>query len=108
MKHLSLITATAGLIVFCSAASATAEPKKKSPIVRTAVPSQMPLLATRKMLIERKKASREHLKNALALYEDMEKKQDTDYEIKKGLYSWDLISRSELDDSERALSNAWK
>jgi hypothetical protein len=105
MKHLSLITATAGLIVFCSAASATAEPKKKSTIVRTAVPSQMPLLATRKMLIERKKASREHLKNALALYEDMEKKQDTDYEIKKGLYSWDLISRSELDDSERALSN---
>jgi hypothetical protein len=65
----------------------------------------MPLVATRKMLIERKKAGREHLNNALALYEDMEKKQSNDYEIKKGLYTWDLISRSELDNSERALSS---
>lgn len=105
MKHLSLIAVTAGLIVICVVASNAAEPKEKPTIVPTTVPSQMPLLATRKMLIERKKASREHLKNALALYEVMEKKQNTDYEIKKGLYPWDLISRSELDNSERALSN---
>jgi hypothetical protein len=105
MKHSSLIAATTVSIVICLAASSTAEPKKKPTIVRTTVPSQTPLLATRKMLIERKQASREHLKNALALYEDMEKKQNTDYEMKKGLYQWDLISRSELDNSERALSN---
>jgi hypothetical protein len=105
MKHLGLIAATVGSIVFCLAASNAAEPKKKPAIVRTTVPSQMPLLAIRKMLIERKKASREHLKAALALYEDMEKKQNTDYEINKGLYSSNLISRSELDNSERALSN---
>jgi hypothetical protein len=83
MKHLSLIPATAGFIVICLAAGTAAEPKKKTTIVRTGLLSQMPLLATRKMLIERKKASREDLKNALALYEDMEKKQNTDYEIKK-------------------------
>jgi hypothetical protein len=105
MKHLGLIAATVGSIVFCLAASNAAEPKKKPAIVRTTVPSQMPLLAIRKMLIERKKASREHLKAALALYEDIEKKQNTDYEINKGLYSSNLISRSELDNSERALSN---
>jgi hypothetical protein len=106
MKHLSLIPATTGFIVICLAASTAAEPKKKPTIVRTTIPSQMPLLVTRKMLIERKKASREDLKNALALYEDLEKKQNTDYEIKKGLYPWNLISRSQLDNSERRLSNA--
>jgi hypothetical protein len=105
MKHLSLIAATTGFVVICLAASTGAEPKKKPTIVRAAVPSQTLLLATRKMLIERKKASREHLNNALALYEEMEKKQDADYEIKKALYQWDLISSSELDNSERALSN---
>jgi hypothetical protein len=105
MKHLSLILATVGFVAICLAASTAAEPKKKPTIVRTTVPPQMPLVATRKMLIERKKAGREHLNNALALYEDMEKKQSNDYEIKKGLYTWDLISRSELDNSERALSS---
>jgi hypothetical protein len=105
MKHLGLIAATVGSIVFCLAASTAAEPKKKPTIVRTTVPSQMPLLSIRKMLIERKKASREHLRAALARYEDMEKKQNTDYEINKGLYSSNLISRSELDNSERALIN---
>jgi hypothetical protein len=105
MKHLSLILATVGFVAICLAASTAAEPKRKLTIVRATVPPQMPLVATRQMLIERKKAGREHLNNALALYEDMEKKQSNDYEIKKGLYTWDLISRSELDNSERALTN---
>jgi hypothetical protein len=104
MKHLSLIPATAGLIMICLAASTAAEPKKKPTIIRTTVPSQMRLLATRKMLIERKKASREHLKNSLVLYEDILEKQMADYEIKKGLYQWELISKSELEKSEQALS----
>jgi hypothetical protein len=103
MKHLSLIPATAGFIVTCLAASTAAEPKKKPTIVRTTVSSQMPLLATRKMLIERKKASREHLKNSLVLYEDTLEKQMADYEIKKGLYQWELISKSEIEESAQAL-----
>jgi hypothetical protein len=105
MKHLSLIPATVGFIMICLAVSTAAEPKKKPTIFRTTVPPQMRLLATRNILIERKKAARDHLKNALALYEDVEKKQNTDYEIKKELYTQDLISRSELDNSERALRN---
>jgi len=91
--------------MICSATSTAAEPKKKSTIVRATVPSQMPQLATRKMLIERMKASREYLKNSLALYEDIEEKQNADHQIKRELYQWNLISRSELDDSERVLSN---
>jgi hypothetical protein len=91
------ITVTSGLFALCAVASTAAEPKKKSATVRITVPasSQMTLLATRKMLIERKKASREHLKNSLALYEDTLEKQMADYEIKKGLYQWELISKSE-------------
>jgi hypothetical protein len=105
MKHLSLIPATVGFILSCLTASTAGELKKKPAIARTTVPGQMSLIATRKILIERKKAAREHLTNALALYEDMEKKQTIDYETKKGLYPSDLISRSELDSSERALRN---
>jgi hypothetical protein len=105
MKHFGLIAATVGSIVFCLVEGTAAEQKKKPTTVRTTAPSRMPLPTIRKMLIERKKASREHLKAALALYEDMEKKQNADYEINKGLYSSNLISRAELDHSERALSN---
>jgi hypothetical protein len=104
MKHFGLIAATVGSIVFCLAESTAAEQKKKPTTVRTTAPSRMPLPAIRKILIERKKASREHLKAALALYEDTEKKQNADYEINKGSYSSNLISRAELDNSERALS----
>ena len=104
MKHFSLIIATAGFIGVYSTESIAAETKKKTTIVRPLASSQMPLIAIRKTLIERRKASLEHLKNALALYEDVEKKQSSDHEIKRALYQWDLISRSELDNSERALS----
>jgi len=55
------------------------------------------------MLIERKKASREHLKNSLALYEDTLEKQMADHEIKRGLYQWELISKSEIEKSEQVL-----
>jgi hypothetical protein len=110
MKHLSLITATAGLIVLCSIASVAAEAKKKTPTVGVArqtapASAEMKLLATRKMLIERKRASLEHLRTSLPLYQEMLEKQTNDYEIKKGLYQWDLISKSELENSEFALSN---
>jgi hypothetical protein len=92
--------------MLCAEASTGAEPKKQPATVRITVPasSQMTVLATRKILIERKKASREHLKNSLALYVDIFEKQSADYEIKKGLYQWDLISKAELENSERAFN----
>jgi hypothetical protein len=110
MKLYTLLSATTGLIVLCSLASTAAEPKKKTPTVdvarRTAPASaEMRLLATRKMLIERKRASLEHLRTSLPLYQEILEKQIADYEIKKGLYQWDLISKAELENSELALCN---
>jgi hypothetical protein len=102
VKLLISITATSGLFALCAVASTAAEPKKKSATVPPAS-SQMTLLATRKMLIERKKASREHLKNSLALDEDTLEKQMADHEIKRGLYQWELISKSEIEKSEQVL-----
>jgi hypothetical protein len=110
MKLLIVTAATVGLIALCSVASTAAEAKKKNPtlsVARQTAPAtaEMKLLATRKMLIERKRASREHLRNSLSLYEELLQKQTADYELKKELYQWDLISRPELENSERAMSN---
>src|SRR6266545_6376752 len=110
MKLLIVTAATFGLIALCSVASTAAEPKKKKPtlsVTRQTAPAtaEMKLFATRKMLIERKRASREHLRNSLSLYEELLQKQTADYELKKGLYQWDLISKAELENSERAMSN---
>jgi len=110
MKLLIVTAATVGLIALGSVVSTAAEPKRKNPtlsVARQTAPAtaEMKLLATRKMLIERKKASREHLKNSLALYEELLQKQTADYELKKELYQWDLISKAELENSERAMSN---
>ncbi len=110
MKLLIVTAATFGLIALCSVASTAAEPKKKKPtlsVTRQTAPAtaEMKLFATRKMLIERKRASREHLRNSLSLYEELLQKQTADYELKKGLYQWDLISKVELENSERAMSS---
>jgi hypothetical protein len=110
MKLFILVIATAGFLVLCSDASTAAEPKKKpttANVARSTVPAsaEIKLIATRKMLIARKKASREQLRNSLWLYEDILKKQTAEYEVKRELYQWDLISKSELENSERALSN---
>ncbi len=85
----------------------TKEKKPTLSVTRQTAPAtaEMKLFATRKMLIERKRASREHLRNSLSLYEELLQKQTADYELKKGLYQWDLISKVELENSERAMSN---
>ena len=85
----------------------TKEKKPTLSVTRQTAPAtaEMKLFATRKMLIERKRASREHLRNSLSLYEELLQKQTADYELKKGLYQWDLISKVELENSERAMSS---
>jgi hypothetical protein len=110
MKFITLIGATAGLILLCCAASSAAEAKKNPTTPRltgspAATSSQMNVLATRKMLIERMKASRERLKNSLSYYEEELEKQSADYETKKGLYAKDLIPGVEVENSERVLNN---
>jgi hypothetical protein len=109
MKLLIITAATVGLIALCSVRSTAAEPKKKRPTLSVApapATAEMKLVATRKMLIERKRASREHLRNSLSLYEERLQKQTADYELKKELYQWDVISKAEFENSERAMSNA--
>jgi hypothetical protein len=110
MKLLIITAATVGLIALCAVWSSAAEPNKKRPTLNVArqrapATADMKLVATRKMLIERKRASREHLRNSLSLYEELLQTQTADYELKKELYQWDLISKAELENSERAMSN---
>ena len=110
MKLATLIAAIAGLIVLHSTSSAAAERTKKPTKARIDLPSrltpsQKKLLEIRTILIERKKSSREGLKNALSAYEEKLADQVADYEIKKKLHEENLISNVELESSERALTN---
>src|SRR5574341_97105 len=110
MKPAACLAAIGGLMVLWTVASSAAELKKKRPTTRVVRPtapasSQTKLLATRMMLIDRMKASREQLKNAVPLYEEKLAQQSADYEASKKLYDEDLISRAELENCERAMTN---
>lgn len=104
MKLAALIAAVVGIIFLCSAWSAAAEVKKKRTTSRIASPKKIQEL--RAILIERKKASRDSLKNSLPYYEEKLAGQAADYETKQTLYMGKLISRQELENSERALIHA--
>ncbi|HEX9788405.1 MAG TPA: hypothetical protein VGB09_10290 [Candidatus Binatia bacterium] len=92
-----LIVATAGLAVLCTGVKLAGEPKNTRatlPAARSmpAHLSPMTLLAIRTLLIERKKAPWQLQEQIAAL------------EIKKQLYDRNLISKPELERSERALA----
>ena len=57
------------------------------------------------MLIERMKESREYLRESLLLYERRLTAQWAEVETKKKLYERDLISKLELENSQRAMPN---
>jgi hypothetical protein len=106
MKLLTIFAAAAGLTLFCSATSTSTEPVKKQvarPI--SSATTRAKLLATRTMLIDRKKALRDRLQNSMPLQEEKIRDQNADYEVKKELFEKNLITKAELDDSERVLSN---
>jgi hypothetical protein len=63
------------------------------------------LLATRTMLIARKKAVREQLRQELLVYEEKVREQSAACEMNKQLYEKNLISQLELENSERVLAN---
>ena len=63
------------------------------------------LQATRRMLIERMKESREYLRESLLLYERRLTAQRAEVVTKKKLYERDLISKLELENSQRAMTN---
>lgn len=95
------------LVVFYAAASMAAESNKKKPVRgnrSTQVKSaQNKLAATRALLIERMKASRQNLRDSLPVYEKELQNEVADYEMKKKLYAENAISRPEVDKSERRL-----
>jgi hypothetical protein len=111
MKVFVLFAASAGLALFWSGTNLAAEAKKKtttaSDLARPKVVAgrQAKLLATRMMLIDRKKHLREQLKNSMTLQENRIRDQSADYELKKELFKKNLITKNELENSERALSN---
>ena len=67
--------------------------------------SQKEVSASQNELIEKMKASRESLEKLLAVYEKQFQSQSADFETKKGLYERDLISKLELEQSQRAAAN---
>jgi hypothetical protein len=108
MKVFIVLAATIGMI-FNSGASFATEPVKKraASVARstTAAGQQAKLLATRAMLIDRKKTLRDHLQNSMVLQEKKMIQQKADYEAKKELFDKNLITKVELENSERVLSN---
>ena len=104
-----LAAIVSSMMLFGSAASIAAEVKKKATaqVLRSVPPVSSPtkLVTTRMMLIDRRKASLHQLQNTLPLYEQKLSQLSADYEASKKLYDQDLISRAELENRERALTN---
>lgn len=108
--HLFTLTAVAaGLTLLFSLAGTAAEPRKTPDAgttrAKAAVAQPAKLYATRMMLIDRKKALREQLQRSMTLQEEKIRAQNADYEAKKELFDKNLISGSELENSERVLAN---
>jgi hypothetical protein len=108
MKPLRVtIAAATAFILFCSTVRA-AEPLKKQPakhlVHRPQNAAQKKLIATRKMLLEKTRASRDALQNLKAEYEEKLKRQAADYEVTKIMYGLALVSKAKLDESTRELS----
>ncbi len=112
MKFFILFAASAGLALFCSGTNLGAEAKKKASKAgdlarpKVVAAKQAELLATRMMLIDRKKHLRDQLKNSMTLQESRIRDQSAEYEEKKQLFEKNLITKNELENSERTLSNS--
>jgi len=97
------------LLIFSVSAAGAAEPRKKKP-ARAATAAvrqsaQKKLAATRALLIERMKASRQKLAESLPYYEGEIENQRADYEHKKQLYQARAISLADVEESGRRLAN---
>jgi hypothetical protein len=109
MNLFTLTAVTTGLTVFFSLAGTAAEPRKtrvgdiNRPKAAPVPPAK--LYATRMMLIDRKKALREQLQRSMTLQEEKIRAQSADYEAKRELFEEHLISRAELENSERILAS---
>ena len=110
MKPAILFFLIAGLPILSSTPISGAEANKKrvSPAVKRSTAAASPqkkLQATRKMLIERMKASRQQLNDALPVYETKLANETADFEIKRKLYDQNLISQRDLENSQQTMTN---
>lgn len=108
MKFAAVAAATIGMIAPDFTWSAAVEARPKQTTTRNAdaaqrVGSPKTTRNFRTILIERKKASRDNLRNSLPHYEEKLAGHAADYETKQNLYRVMLISRQELEESERAV-----
>ena len=112
MKFFILFAASAGLALLCSGTNLGAEAKQKASKAgdlarpKVVAAKQAELLATRMMLIDRKRHLRDQLKNSMTLQESRIRDQSVEYEEKKQLFDKNLITKNELENSERTLSNS--
>ncbi|HKY06908.1 MAG TPA: hypothetical protein VJQ55_01645 [Candidatus Binatia bacterium] len=104
---LPMVCAITVIMFFGPGVHAAAAPKnaaRRAPATIDTGSKQAKLLAERARLIDRKKAVREQLQKSMSLQDEKILSQSADYETKKELYEKNLISKSELDDSERILA----
>src|SRR5262245_23676176 len=105
-----VVVLTSAMILLGSVASTAAEPDQKRKTSRSpqsiVSSSSQKLLATREVLIERMKASRDSLKNSLPLYEEKLAQRNSEYETSLRLYEENLIALSEVENNQRALTES--
>ena len=92
-----------------SAVAGAAETRQKKPVRTTPAAArssaEKKMAATRAQLIERMKASRQKMRDALPYYESQIETQRADYELKKQMYEASTVSLAEVEDSGRRLAS---
>ena len=108
MKFTALIGVVVASNLACALASDAAESTKRPEriVARPAPPAEpKKLQATRRMLIERMKASREYLRESLPYYEQRLATQTAEVQNNRKLYKQNLISKGEFENSQQAMNN---
>lgn len=108
MKFTAAIAVVLASNLACAFAINASEPTKRSTrvVARSAPPAaSKKLQATRRILIERMKASREYLRESLPHYDQRLAMQTAEVENNRKLYEQNLISRREFENSQQAMTN---
>ena len=103
MKFAVLTAVVVAANLACALASDAAESTKQSGriVARPAPPAEpKKLQATRRVLIERMKASREYLRESLPYYEQRLATQTAEVQNNRKLYEQNLISKREFENSQ--------
>src|SRR5512138_2042516 len=106
MKFTALIGVVVASNLACALASDAAESTKRPEriVARPAPPAEpKKLQATRRMLIERMKASREYLRESLPYYEQRLATQTAEVQNNRKLYKQNPISKGEFENSQQAM-----